>query len=298
MIKEKEVKIGYHTLVQRMWRQKAEDEIIDNPLLMVNDILSYVEKLPKKKKFFDLHNDKFCFLESFKKETNLITVGIFKSARNEFRPNLINKRTGSERPNPKEITEGDIEKTHFLIKIDETENDVYLLLENNFYGITINNFINYLTHFCKEFYKLKEKSKNFSIKYSIIPRSNFLTELEKLTRAKIAEVYFDKQLLGSKALNFSNRTISLKKDLKLIATASPRESITEVAVDLFNALNLRKSPITKVRVIGKDENENDVILDTSFMSKIDFLTIDVNSDTGEINSIQLFSKLKGLAKTI
>ena len=47
---------------------------------------------------------------------------------------------------------------------------------------------------------------NYYISDQMILRNDFLTELERLTKSKIAEVHFNKKLLGSGALDFSNKT--------------------------------------------------------------------------------------------
>lgn len=296
-----ECKILFNTLIQRMWRNSQDDPIIDNPFYGIEDVISFTMKQSKKNRFYDLKDDKFCFIESAefireKDEPTLIT-GVFKSARNEFRPNLINKRTGEERKNPKEITEGDVEKTHFIIKIDTNNEEVYFFIESNYHGVSLVNAVNYFGVFNIKYLEHKDLKRNYSVKHLVIPRNNFLKELEHISRTKLAEVYFDKQLLGSQALNFSNRMISLKKELKLVASASTRESITEVAVDFYNAMNKKDSPISKVRIHGNDENNNEVILDTSFMSKEEFITVDINQETGEFNTTQLLSGLKKIAKS-
>lgn len=276
MSKTKDCKILFTTLIQRMWK-KGDEAPKDNPLYVIDEIVRFVLKQSKKNRFFDLKEDKFCFIESAEvdvknQDTTLIT-GYFKSARSEFRPDLINKRTGTERKNPKEITEGDIEKTHFIIKVDRNAQEVYMLHEFNFHGINTNNIINYLTFFNQKYLESKQKKRSYSIRYLTVAGNNFLTELESLKRTKVAEIYFDKQLLGSEALNFSNRTVSVKKELKLIASASPKESITEVGVDFYNALNRKKSVVSKVRILGVDEGNNEVILDTTFMGKQEFVNV-------------------------
>jgi hypothetical protein len=181
----KKVKVTFHTLVQRMWKKRNEDEIKERPFYLVEGVLTYVNKLAKKAKFIDLKGNKFCYLETISKQEindNVVLLsGFFKSARNEFRPDLINKRTGAERKNPKEITEGDIEKTHFIVKIDKDQKEVFLFLENNFYGVTINNIIDYLTNFSQKYCESKGNKKNFTIVHFEIPRNNFLTELEALS---------------------------------------------------------------------------------------------------------------------
>lgn len=301
MSKNKDCKISLVTLIQRMWKDKAEDNIIDKPLYVVQDILSYIIKKKKQNRFYDLKENKFCFIQTMKVDNSdkdrVFIEGYFKSARSEFRPDLINKRTGEERKNPKEKSEGDIEKTHFVIFINKTDSEVYLFVEFNFHGITINNIISYLSHFNNEFLASQEKARSYSIRYLTVASNNFLTELESLKRTKLAEIYFDKQLLGSEALNFSNRTVSLKKDLKLVASAEPRESITEVGVDFYNKMNQKNSPVSKVRILGVDDQNNEIVLDTSFMGKVEFVNVNLNEETGEVNSTQLLSGMLKLAKS-
>ncbi len=211
---------------------------------------------------------------------------------------MINKRTGDERNNPKLLTEGDIEKTHFVIKIDKSNNEVYMFLEHNYHGVNPNNVVNYFKKFYYSFLAKNGHKRDSSIIHLIIPRNDFMKELERITRTRLAEVYFEKKLLGSNALEFSDRTISLKNELKLVATASPRESITEFVVDCYNKFKERKNSVTKVRVYGIDEDNNEVILDTSFMSKVEFVTVDINQNTGEVNTVQLHTGLKRIANNL
>jgi hypothetical protein len=140
----------------------------------------------------------------------------------------------------------------------------------------------------------RELPKNYTLKYFTIAKDGFLESLRKMRSAKVAEVYFDKQLLGSNALNFSNRQTTLKQDLKLTIGSKAGESLKETAIDLFNLFNSGDRSISKVRVSGRDENENDILIDTSFMNKIEFLTIDKSSTTGELNSVQIFTGLKNI----
>ena len=122
--------------------------------------------------------------------------------------------------------------------------------------------------------------------------------MNKIKSVKLAEVTIDKKFLGDAALNWSNRLVSVKKELKLTISSNPRESIKEVTVDLFNKYNVGHSGISKIRIKGKDESNNDILLDTSFMNKMEFLNIDKNLLTGELNSIQILDGLKRLISSL
>lgn len=301
----------YHTLVQKEWKTTTEnktvsdepEECIESPFYNIEYVLDYIESIRRiRYKFYDLKSDKFCYIDTIRKNVSLdgtiIYKGIFESARNEFRPYIIDKKTGTKRPNPKTISEGDIEKTHFCIKIDRIgAKEVYVFLERNFYGININNFTNYITTFTDKFLKKAGKKKNFHLVNYQIPSTAFFDELKMLKRTILAEVHFAKQLLGSQSLGFSNRLVSLQKDLVLTAKASRGESITETAVDFYNKLSLKNSPISRIRIKGVDPDNHEVLLDTSLLCKSNLIEIERNAETGEVNSHQLFLALEAIAES-
>lgn len=296
-MKTKDTKIQFYALIKRDWKSPNQEDIVETPFYDVKDVLEYVSKIAKKKRFYDLKNDKFCFLDTFSIDKNFCS-GFFKSARNEFRPNLINKTTGNERKNPKEKAEGDIEKTHFVIRVDKANNEVYLYLEHNHTGISVQNIINYLNKFGREFASKNNVSSRFSIFYQMIVRNNFLTELEKLERTKIAEIHVDKQILGNDFLNFSNRTISIQQDVLLKVKAERSEDIKSFAVDVYNKFSGNKDDsISKIRIYGQDENGNETFIDTSFMGQVDFIPAKLDDDTGEAVTQDLLYGIRKIANS-
>lgn len=296
-MKTKDTKIQFYTLMKREWKSSNQVDNVETPFYEVSEALEYIFKLPKKKRFYDLKNDKFCFLDNLSIDKNLYS-GFFKSARNEFRPNLINKITGNERKNPKQKSEGDIEKTHFVIKIDETNNEVYVFFEHNYTGISIQSLINYLNRFSREYASKNNSSSRFTLFYQMIARNNFLTELEKLERTKIAEIHIDKQLLGSDFLNFSNRTIPIQQDVLLKVKAKKKEDIKNFVVDVFNKFSGKKDEsISKIRIYGQDENGNETFIDTSFMGQVDFISANLDNDTGEAVTEDLLNDIRKIANS-
>uniref|UniRef100_UPI003D13E020 hypothetical protein n=1 Tax=Chryseobacterium gambrini TaxID=373672 RepID=UPI003D13E020 len=293
-MRNKDTKIQYLVLLKRLYRESRNDSFTDLSFKESIEHFSKIVLLSKRERSFDLKDDKFCFLDTFEILDD-IGLGCFKSARNEFRPNLLNRRTLSERRNPKEKVEGDIEKTHFVIKNDFETNETLLLLEYNHFGLTINNFINYLQNFSKKNDNKDGFSTRYKVIYSFIPKNNFLTELENFERAKIAEIYIDKQLLGNEALEFSQRIFEIKQDVKLVVKADTRSSITNFGVDLFNSFKGKKDKgINRIRIKGIDKNGNETFVDTSFMGKQDFVDTIRNNETGESESNDLLNKMKAI----
>lgn len=310
-MKNKAVKIMYYTLMKKTWvesKNKSEKQTDapnnETPYYEIESVLDYIHSIKRlRNKFYDLKDNKFCYIDSITKEILadediIIYTGVFESARDEFRPKLVDKKTGERRPNPKAISEGDIERTHFCIKIDKKQTkEVYVFLERCFYGVNINNITNYISKFAKKLLKKNNKKKSYTIINYQIPSADFSNELQNLQRTVVAEVHFSKQLLGGQCLGFSNRLISLQKDLILTAKASRGDSIKETVVDIWNYSQGKNSPISRIRVKGIDPNNHDILLDTSFMCKADKVEIERNADTGEINSFQLFNAMKNIANS-
>ena len=126
-MKKKAVKITYHTLMKKAWveskegaKKQASDQNDETPYYEIENVLDYILSIKRlRNKFYDLKDNKFCYIDSVTKEVLpdediIIYTGVFESARDEFRPNLVDKKTGEKRSNPKAISEGDIERTHFL----------------------------------------------------------------------------------------------------------------------------------------------------------------------------------------
>ena len=305
-MKPKQVQITYHTLVKKMYKTSPDyDENNQfHPFFEAPEIFSSILKLSKKKRFFNLQNDKFCFVSNAKVEelvNDVIMIqGNFISARNKFRPNLINRKTGEERPNPRALSEGDIERTHFAVKVDVSKDEVYLFLQKNHQGLTKLNFTNYLNAYSKKYLSLNKLKKDYVIQDLIIGRDDFLPALKALKRTRLAELWVKKEILGSPALNFSNRTASVKSDIKITIPSITRESITSVAIDAFNLMNSSngpESPIDQIRIYGKDIDGNETILDTGFMGKVDHVNVDLNPETGELIGTDLANAIRHFAHT-
>ncbi|MFD2598215.1 hypothetical protein ACFSQ3_04555 [Sphingobacterium corticis] len=290
MAAEKDRKITYNTLIKRVWRADKDE----SPFHDITNTLEHVNKLKTLDKMFNLKGDRFCFLSSLDIDKNIVT-GFFKSARHSFRPSLIDSKTGLERKSPKTITEGEVEKTHFLIKI--TLDEVFLLVETNGHGISTNQIVEYIDRFTKKYVESIGKKKGYSIVFYKIAKDNFIDEVNALKRVKIAKVYFDKQLLGSDCLNFSNRRISLQRDVELTTRAKKQENIKETALDFFNAFSTDEK-ISKVRVEGTNESDGKVVIDTSFIEKISTESVSLNPTTGEVISTEIITILKYLSEEL
>lgn len=296
---DKERKIAFYTLVKDMWANNADGLEGLIPFYEIKEVFNYIDG--RKRRSLKLKSNKACSLESFSmkqdsKDSSILITGLFKSAAYKYRPPYWDTETDEERESPKKQTEGEKEKTHFAIKI--TNDEVFLLVEVNGNGVSVNNIISYLNQFTREYLKKKKKTKNFTVEYTKIARDNFISELEKLKRATSIDVFFNKSLLGSRALQFSERTSAIQDQVKLTLKAERNKSAKEVGIDIFNRLNRQKKnnaqEVSKIRIYEKNENDKDTFIDTTFMEKIEPIKVSINESTGQVQTMEIYRFLKSL----
>lgn len=262
-------------------------QIGDNINEKLNLTLSYIIGLEKINRKTNISGNKFGFLNSintFNQDTRHQII--FKSAVHSFRPPLLNSLTVDERESPKEIEEGETEITHIVTKA--TNGDVIIVLEKFLGSININQFIKYLNHFAL----LAETENEFMFGYDIIAKDDFLEEVENLTRVTCAEVYIDKQMLGSESLNYSERISSVKHEVMLTVKAKPLDSIIDFAKDVYATFNGGANEVQKIRIIGRNEDNNEVKINTDFIERQEYVMPLINENTGEVLTDEILQEIE------
>ncbi len=282
--------INFYTLIKTEHDSKEE-----SPAAYIRDVINYIQTLDNEQRCVDLTRQKFCYLHRITKTGNDKHTLIFKSAKSEYRPPLMNRKT-VERENPKRMDEGDGEKTHLIIKY--TKNDVFVVLEKNGNGVQINAIVKYLKRYTRAYLKAQKLKLTFSMDAYAMAKENFLVEVKKLKRVSIGEVYVEKSILGSDALNFSNRTQSIKHDIILKMSAERDNSILGPIEDMFNKMGSKGSRITKIRVTGKTKTGNEIVLDTKFIEKMEGVESELNALTGEVNTPVMLEALREIANPL
>lgn len=278
-------KIGFYFL---QFREFGVDENFLNVSEMDN-IIDYIINLPKQERIYTITaSNKFHLLSDVARSGNIIK-GIFKSAKYLHCPDLINRTNAVERPSPKDPDEGESELTHFSMKIKTKYVD--LILEERKVGIAIGQIANYFNRYAGKY----NPSKNYDIVYSIVPKKDFYNELRRLRRVYIVRFYTDKSMLADDYLKFTERTEEVKEDIEIEIKARRNFDIKNIVLDNYDRESgITKNEIHKIRVIGKNEDGNQVILDTDVMRKIENVEVDINEETGIVNSNILLNALADL----
>lgn len=244
----------------------------------------------------DIAKDKIVFLDTYTSdEVKPLLKLRFKSAKHSYRAPLIDKNTVEERDNPKRFEEGEQMKTHALIK----DGYAFLFLETGSGVLTSNNLKEYLNQMLVLYNK--EHSDDELLGYFLlhmIPCENFRDVLQSMTRVSCAEIYTEKRILGSDALNFSDPTDELREEVVVSIKAERKKSIARLAYRLLDKFSGGESVIRRIRVKGKMSNNNDSIIDTGFLLKKEYVDVLQDDETGQLKSANMFSKLVELSDSV
>jgi hypothetical protein len=264
---------------------------VENDLLV---LLNYISGLPKVQRKYNLTKDKFCFIENYNFDENSQCVELlFKSAKHSYRAPLLDKNTVEARENPKRIEEGEQIKTHILLKF--IENDAIAFLETGLNLMTMSNIVEYLNSFVVSYNNSAEEEIVGKFTFDMMPRDDFREVLDSMSRVVCAELFINKSLLGSDALNFCNITEDIQENIVLSLKSEKKKSIKNILYQVISHFSGANSQINRIRVRGKMPNNNDGVIDTSFIIKKEYIEVEQNADTGEFDTTSMFAQLKFLA---
>ena len=257
-------------------------------------LLSNIGALPKVQRKYNITKDKFCFVENYRfdERTHCVEL-LFKSAKHSYRAPLLDKNTVEARENPKRIEEGEQIKTHVLLKFKD--NDAIILLETGLNLMTMSNIVEYLNSFIVLYNNSTEERIIGKFTFSMVPRDDFREVLDSMSRVVCAELFINKSLLGSDALNFCDITEDIQENMVLSLKSEKKKSIKNSLYQVISHFSGSNSKINRIRVKGKMPNNNEGIIDTSFIIKKEYIEAEQNADTGEFETPSMFAQLKLLA---
>lgn len=292
-------KIGFYYVFLRETIDGVERDLsIEEGLNKLQQFVTELSPIQRKR---DLFNDKFMFLDyiSYDRENDGICLiqFLFKSAKHSYRAPLLDRNTVESRENPKTMAEGEQMKTHALIKIKN--GDAMLFLETGNGVLTCANIVSYLNSLKNDYNSLQDNEENIITGFfcsETIARDDFREVLANMNRVTLAEVYVDKNILGSDFLNFSNPSEELKEEIVMSLKAERKRNIKQHVYNILDKFSGNTSIIKRLRIKGKLPNDNEGIIDTDFINKKEFVDAQQDNDTGEYNSAYMFSQLKTLSK--
>ena len=249
-----------------------------------------IKKLKKTKRVYDNSAlNRFHFLFSYNQDGQY-GWGYFKSAKYNHRPDLIDKQDLLERQNPKKITEGEAEKTHFSFGINGGE--ILLLLETKRDGVQINTFKLYIESF------LRKMNHNFRLNIGLSVTGDFNDKLKEMERVSSVEIYTPYKQVSD---TFGKVPISkgdIQDDAIITFKAKRSRSIKNTAKSFYQAFtNKKRDDVARVRVHGKTASQSSILLDTNILKDHDIIKVELD-DNGQVTTNSILPALKQLVKEI
>lgn len=216
----------------------------------------------------------------------------FKSCKYNHSPDYMSSIDGSERHSDKRLEEGEKELTHVCMKIKN--NEAYTIFEQRRNGVSVYGMIQFFNKQLKTFLESQNINDNFYLFASVIPADDFLTALEKVERIRAADIYTEKEIIGSEFLNLMPTDTNMQDELVISVKAKRKESLAKRSVkQAFQSVFSEGTRIKRIRLYAKDIEKLDVVLDSLGEKKVDEITVELN-ENGTVNTYSIFSKIEEL----
>lgn len=214
----------------------------------------------------------------------------FKSCKYNHSPDYMSSTDGSERPTEKQLYEGDKEVTHFCMRIDT--HDVMCVVEERRSGVTFGAAIRYLNEKLRNYLRQKGQDESIIMVGSIIPPQDFLTALNSTERITIAELFVDKEVVGTGYLGLLDIDASVREDIVMTVKSKPKQSIAKnAAKNVYLGLATEGTRVRRIRLRGKDYNNMSVIIDSLNAKKKDEVFVELMPN-GIVNTSSMFQKME------
>lgn len=284
-------KIGHYTL-----EMVSEEEHCFKPTLF-KEFLYDLLNIPKDERLENIRQQNKALLLQDVSETttsagmNIVNI-VFGSCKYNHAPDYMSSENGNIRATTKQKEEGEQELTHLSIWI--TEQEGYVVIEERKSGVTIGTIEKYLSTWFLCYQKKKEMDSKYKLEIMIVPQDDFLTMLNKCERVCSAELYVDKELLGSDYLNFAGIPSSVRNELTLNVMPIRGKSIDRSMISqAFNMIFSGSSKIKRIRIRIKDDEGVLTIVDSLHGKRKNEVKVELN-DNGTVNSTSMFQALKGV----
>ncbi|MBI5645606.1 MAG: hypothetical protein HY962_01635 [Ignavibacteriae bacterium] len=267
--------------------KKSDPELCEAPKSLIPS-LQYILTVSLVDRHQDISTDRWYRLDRAKESSAGVWKGVFVSGKHSHRPPLVNRKTGSERPNPKTLDESEKELTHFALAFFNDE--IGLLLEERRSGVSVDDITYYLNWAVGVYYGVNQINCDWKIVSMSVPSQGFINEINKMKRVSSATLFVSKDLLSSQFLRFSKRTESVAEELELKVPSKLRKDIKQLAVDMARAH--KKKLVARLRVSGTSRAGSTIILDTGKLRQKDYIKTEVDETTGIVKSEPLLNTME------
>lgn len=224
---------------------------------------------------------------------------IFKSCKYNHSPNYMSSKDGEERETQKKLFEGEKEITHMLIQaaaVDDCQEDTCVIFEERRSGVSFANAVKYINSNLEKLQNNQEQK--VILKYAYIPSLDFLESLNNSKRITGADIFVERKILGSEYLNLMDEDESVSEEVVIAVKAKRKMDLGNLIRNRFlDIQTTRNREIKRIRLHCKDDNNNNVILDTLEGRKTESVEVEL-LESGIVESASLFSKMEEILEVM
>jgi hypothetical protein len=242
--------------------------------------------VPEQKRILDNpSNNRFYILDSVMKDKTFL-AGYFTSAKYNHRPDLICKTDLKRRPNPKLMEEGECERTHFgLLPLKK---EAALVLETKAGGISLGPLLRYFQRYTLE---------GSHLECDLFASTTFMAKLEKLVRATSINVFSSRDIIHP-TFGMSRPMPDMQDTIMITFKAKKLGSIKRHGAKMYGWLSKKAGPeVTRIRVIGKTEDKDDVVIDSDKLADFEYVQVDIDGN-GQVVTNSFIPKLKAVLQSM
>ena len=293
---KKQVKIGFNYMsISR--KKKTNDSTAYNIFEVVVVLSAMFSTLIKKERIYRKRDfsskEKTIWIEEVYDLGNGNFDVVFMSAKYNCSRNVINTETMEEKGMLKQPEDGDEERTHFCIRLNNRQDRFITGNEQNFDGITVNEMKWYLDQQLEIFYTETEATCIYMVDFEIILSKDFLTELRKMRKINFLTLTIDKSdLLCDDFLRLAGRD-SIRDKVE-ICLHKKRGKGNDIPIDLIEDYFNETGVFGRIRKISvQGSNASGCLkIDTDSIQLKHSIEVSVTGTTNEVDSRDFFTQMK------
>lgn len=261
------------------------------------DILKKVNSFDLKDKTEHFKSDcKVAYIEtvSHDVEGKLLEL-TFKSAKYGMVRTVIDTETYENKGFLKKRPDGDLEKTHIMMKFVDNSTAI-ALYEYNRDGIGLTKIMGYINRFIKKYHHEKSDMIYYSITHKNVVSRDFLKSLEKINRIKAVTLTVAREDVNVSETKAFAGYRDLSEDMELVfkPTGKGNTIFGNTVKDFYEIYTNKRIPIKRITVDGDRVTKEPLVFDTEKMKEK--YPVEIAEDrNGEAISEDVFEQMKEIS---
>lgn len=287
------IPIYFYYLAVAKQKDSKDTSVYDmNQVVSVfSEMLKYItaKKLPERSMKF-LSAEKVVWLDSVEDLNDGNYNLVFKSAKYNHVRNEIDTETMEELGTRKRQQDGDEEKTHLCIRLNQGQRRFLAVHESNHYGISIGCIIEYMNSQLQSYNEDNSDECHYILSYEIMPGDNFLNTIKKARTISAIKLVVSREELPDEFMKAANRDeVSEEVEIGLKRPKRSKKFPENLIKEYYNDMQ-SNNKIKRIIAVGTNKFGAPMNIDTDLIKMKHYLSVKSLPLTNEVNSSDFFEK--------